>query len=68
MGTLLARFEAQLTGTISAVDSVVTGVVGLQGRNPKLAQEKIPVLMQVLRTEQDELKLFDEDLEQSSLL
>lgn len=68
MGTLLARFEAQLTGTISAVDSVVTGVVGLQGRNPKLAQEKIPALMQVLRTEQDELKLFDEDLEQSSLL
>lgn len=68
IGSLLSRFEAQLTGTTSAVDSVVTGVVGLQGRSAGLAQEKIPALLQILQTEQTELKQFDAELEKSSLL
>jgi hypothetical protein len=65
--TLLTRFEAQMTGTVSAVDSVVTGVVGLQGRRPKLAQEKIPALLQIIQTEQDELRQFDAELEKSAI-
>ena len=63
IGTLLSRFEAQLTGTISAVDSVVTGVVGLQGRTTKTAQEKVLTLIQILQAEHDELKQFDAELE-----
>jgi len=67
LGTLLSRFEAQLTGTSSAVDSVVTGIVGLQGRSSKLAQEKVPALLQIIQTEQDELKQFDQEIERASL-
>lgn len=68
ISALLSRFEAQMTGTVSAVDGVVTGVVGLQGRSPQLAQEKIAALLQVLQIEQDELKQFDADLEKKSIL
>ena len=68
IGALLSRFEAQLTGTSSAVDSVVTGVVGLQGRAAKLAQEKIPAILQIITTEQEKLNQFDAELEKSSLL
>jgi hypothetical protein len=68
MSMLLSRFEAQLTGTNSAVDSVVTGVVGLQGRSPQLAQESIPALRQIIQTEQDELNQFDAELGRLSFL
>ncbi len=68
IGTLLSRFEAQLTGTSSTVDSVVTGIVGLQGRSPQLAQEKIPALLQIIQTEQAELRQFDAELEKGSIL
>ncbi len=64
MSTLLSRFEAQLTGTVSAVDSVVTGVVSLKGSSLRLAGEKMPALLNILQTEQDELELFDKELEQ----
>jgi predicted aconitase len=50
------------------VDSVVTGVVGLQGRSPHLAQEKIPALSQILQAEQDELKQFDAEIGKSSVI
>ena len=66
--TLLSRFEAQLTGTNSAVDSVVTGIVGLKGRDAKQVEAKIPQLLQILQTEQTELKQFDAELEKSSLV
>lgn len=39
---LLDRFEAQLTDTNKAIDSVVTGVVSLKGRSPKNLEEKNP--------------------------
>ncbi len=68
MGTILSRFEAQLTGTSSTVDSIVTGVVGLQGHSAKLAQEKIPALLQLIQTEQDELRRFDAELQKLSFL
>ena len=66
VGTLLSRFEAQLTGTNNAIDSVVTGIVSLQGRSAKGMEEKIPALLKVIGTEQDELKQFDSDLENYS--
>ncbi len=62
LSTLLSRYEAQLTGTSSAVDSVVTGIVGLQGQNTKTAQQRIPALLQILQTEQEELRQFDQAL------
>lgn len=55
VSTLLSRFEAQLTGTNNAVDSVVTGIVGLKGRDVKQVEVKIPPLQQVLDTELEEL-------------
>jgi hypothetical protein len=60
---LLSRFEAQLTGTVSAVDGVVTGVVSLKGRTPQFAGEKVPALLSIIRAEQDELELFDKEVE-----
>ena len=66
IGALLSRFDAQLTGTNSAVDSVVTSVASFQGRDGKQVEGKIPALMQILQTEQDELKQFDAELEKSS--
>ena len=66
--TLLARFEAQLTGINSAVEGVVTGVVSLQGRNAGQVQDKIPALLKIMQTEDDELKQFDSELENSSTL
>jgi hypothetical protein len=63
VGALLARYEAQLTGTNSAVDGVVTSVVSFQGRDSKQVAEKIPMLLQVIQTEQNELNQFDNDLE-----
>lgn len=66
--TLLSRFEAQLTGTNNAVDSVVTGVVSLKGRETRQIEGKIPPLLQVLQTEQEELKQFDAELEKTSLV
>ncbi len=68
VGALLARYEAQLTGTSSAVDGLVTKVVSFQGRDAKLVSEKIPELLQGIQTEQNELKQFDADLEKSSLI
>ena len=66
--TLLSRFEAQLTGTNNAIDGVVTGVVSLQGRSPKGIEEKIPPLLKIIETEQQELKEFDAQLEKASLI
>jgi hypothetical protein len=68
VGTLLSRFEAQLTGTNSAVDSVVTTIASFQGRDGKQVEGKISALMQILQTEQDELQQFDAELEKSSAL
>ena len=64
---LLPDFEAQLTGTVSAVDGVVTGVVSLKGRAPQLVTEKISALLQIIQTEQEELKQFDQDIEQTPI-
>ncbi|MFZ5878322.1 MAG: hypothetical protein ACOY0R_03025 [Chloroflexota bacterium] len=68
VSTLLDRFEAQLTGTNNAVDSVVTGVVSLKGRSDSNVAEKIPALLGVLQAEQDELKEFDAELEKASMV
>ncbi len=68
VSTLLSRFEAQLTGTNNAVDSVVTGVVGLQGRGVKQVETKIAQLLQIIQTEQDELNQFDAELEKASVI
>jgi hypothetical protein len=68
VSTLLSRFEAQLTGTNSAVDGVVTSLISLQGRSSKGVDEMIPSLLKVIETEQDELKQFDSELEKSSLI
>ncbi len=68
VGTLLSRFEAQLTGTNNAVDSVVTGIASLKGRDAKQIEGKIPPLLQILETEHAEIKHFDAELEKSSLL
>jgi len=68
IGTLLARFEAQLTGTNNAVDGVVTGVISLKGRTAENVKEKIPPLQKVVEGEQDELNQFDAELEKTSLV
>lgn len=68
IGTLLSRFEAQLTGTNNAVDSVVTGIASLKGRDAKQIEGKIQPLLQVLQTEQAELRQFDAELEKTSLI
>lgn len=65
VNTLLERFEAQLTGTNNAVDSVVTGVISLKGRSPKAVDEKTPSLLKVVETEQSEFQQFDTELENS---
>jgi hypothetical protein len=65
VGALLSRFEAQLTGTNSAVDGVVTNVVSFQGRDGKQVEGKIPALLEIIQTEQSELKQFDDELEKS---
>ena len=65
VSVLLERFEAQLTGTNNAVDSVVTGAISLKGRSPKAVDEKIPALLKVLETEQNEFQQFDAELENS---
>jgi flagellar motility protein MotE (MotC chaperone) len=65
IGTLLTRFETQLTGTGSAVDGVVTSIVSFQGRDPKQVAGKIPALLQSIQTEQSELKQFDDELDKS---
>ncbi len=68
VGTLLSRFEAQLTGTNNAIDGVVSSIVGLQGRSGKSIQEKIPSLLAILQTEQAELQQFDTELEKTQVL
>jgi predicted nucleic acid-binding Zn-ribbon protein len=68
VSTLLSRFEAQLTGTDNAIDSVVTNVVSLQGRSAKNIEEKIPSLLKIIETEQEELDQFDAELEKASLI
>jgi hypothetical protein len=65
VGALLARFEAQLTGSSSIVDGVVTNIVSFQGRDPKQVEEKIPALLNILQAEQNKLNQFDNELEQS---
>ncbi|MEI7849073.1 MAG: hypothetical protein WCK35_24960 [Chloroflexota bacterium] len=65
---LLSRFEAQLTGTNSAVDGLVTSVISFQGRDGKQVEGKIPALLEIIQVEQNELKQFDADLEKSQAL
>jgi len=67
VGTLLSRFEAQLTGTNNAVDGIVTNIASLKGRDAKQVEGKIPPLLQILRTEQEELRQFDAELERTSI-
>lgn len=67
ISALLSRFEAQMTGTVSAVDGVVTGVVSLKGRAPQFAAEKIPALLQIIQTEQNELAQFDLEIEKTPI-
>ena len=68
IGVLLDRFEAQLTGTNNAVDGVVTNIISLKGRSAENVKEKVPVLIKVIETEQEELKQFDAELEKTSLI
>lgn len=68
VGTLLSRFEAQLTGTNNAVDGVMTGIASLKGRDAKQVAAKVPPFLQALQTEQAELKQFDAELEKTSLV
>lgn len=68
VGTLLSRFEAQLTGTNNAIDGVVTGIVSLQGRSAENVKEKLPSLLKIIETEQAELQQFDAELEKASVL
>ncbi len=68
VGGLLSRFEAQLTGTNSAVDGLVTSVVSFQGRDGKQVEGKIPALLEIIQVEQNELKQFDADLEKSQAI
>jgi hypothetical protein len=65
---LLTRFDALLTGTVSAVDGVVTGVVGLQGRSTAQVQEKVSGLLNAMQTEQKELQQFTAELDQSKVV
>ena len=51
-----------------AVDGVVTGIVSFKGRSAENLGERIPMLIKILETEQDELKQFDAGLEKTSLL
>jgi hypothetical protein len=64
--SLLTRFEALMTGTSNAVDNVVTGVVGLQGRDLPQVQGKVSGLLQVIQTEETDLKQFEDDLDKST--
>ena len=68
IGVLLDRFEAQLTGTNNTVDGVVTNIISLKGRSAENVKEKVPVLIKVIETEQEELKQFDAELEKTSLI
>ena len=68
IGVLLDRFEAQLTGTNNAVDSVVTNIISLKGRGAENVKEKVPALIKVIETEQAELKQFDAELEKTTLI
>ena len=65
VGVLLSRFETQLTGMSSAIDGVVTNVVGFQGRKPQQVEEKIPGLLEILKKQDDELQRFEAELEKS---
>jgi hypothetical protein len=66
LGSLLSRFEAQLTGITNTVDGVVTDSVGLQGRSTEVAQEKVTAILQQIQTERTELEQFDAELEKNS--
>jgi hypothetical protein len=68
LANILDRYEAQLTGTMNAVDGVVTGVVSLKGRNPQQVVDKIDPLLQVLLTEEKELEQFEIDLQGYSVV
>jgi hypothetical protein len=50
------------------VDSVVTGITSLKGRDAKYAEGKVPPLLQLLQTEQAELKQFDEEISKTPLV
>lgn len=63
LAAILDRFEAQLTGTINAVDGVVTGVVSLKGRSPQQAKDRIGPLLDILQVEQQELEQFDQQIQ-----
>jgi hypothetical protein len=60
VGMLLSRFEAQLTGTNSSVDGIVTSIVGLQGRSAKGVEEKTPALLKIIlrHTLRDKLRVI----------
>jgi hypothetical protein len=47
---------------------VVTTVVSFQGRDGKQVEGKIPALLETIRTEQNELKQFDDELEKSQAI
>ena len=63
--SLMTRFETELTGANSSVDSLVTGIVGLQGRNPTQTRERIPSLLKLVESQEEEFRQFDTELENS---
>ena len=68
IANLLSRFEAQLAGTNNAIDGLVTGLVGLQGRGSTQIEAKVAQFLKIIQTEKDELNQFDAELEKISLI
>ncbi|MEI6288892.1 MAG: hypothetical protein WCP19_00540 [Chloroflexota bacterium] len=68
VGLLLSRFESQLTGIDSSVDSLVTSIVSFQGRDGKQVSDKIPALLEIIKTEQTKLTNFEAELEKSKVI
>ncbi len=68
LATLLDRFEAQMTGTNNTIDGIVTTIVNLRGSSLPQIKERIPALQDVIHTEQNEFKDFDQQSKQFSFI
>ena len=62
LSTVLDRADAQFASLATSVDGIVTRLISLQAVQPNQAKQDLPKLLEMIQTEIDELKKFDQEV------
>jgi hypothetical protein len=67
LGTLLDRFDAQLTSVNTTLDTVLAGMLRLQALRPDAIGKELPAMLQPLQAQSEQLSMFENETARSKL-